>query len=667
MTDSSLTRRAVLTAALPGTASLLGRSSVAAENADDSAGPPHEEYAVDIQPGTPGVWVRLDIESNGADRLLYEPPEFVTVHTTRGFDRVEDGLWWTGAAHPQVVYTVSPRFSWGLDDRWGFVSTAEVTLPTKSTETTRSVTLANGGYEHPDPTGQSYVGPADSETREIAGAATTYVRPHQWHTPGAPSPETFFEIIATTADALSLEAPYPTIGYAAPSLDGARGYARRAAVADTAMTHFSFLGESRSTIAHEYVHTQQAYFEARGYSWLLEGLATFYEHLVGYRYGLKPLSPLDGTSRPEPLLDGQRTSVVYDKGAAMCFLLDQQLRELTDGESTLSDIFQALNESDPGQETISHERFKEIVAGASGVRLDGWLDERITEPFEIDLPADLAQHYPGPERPRPTVVESPSTVTPDGAEDLLLVGFEYGSHESALGSLELRIRSDDPTAVQIGGVTPTGDSHESATSSGTGRERRLTLSFSGPDSPSSLAAIAPISVSLTPGSIGAATITLTGSVTCVDGQTESLGTTVGGTRALIDTPPPAAPDAVPKTVPVGEPVELFVLDPDPGLRYAWRFDGTEIPQAVGPRIIRRFSLRGEQTVEVTAVDRTGDQTTSSSTITVTEDAPGLGAYVNDECLLRLHGFGSLSDRAGAGSSVSVDLVRRCYAGPLDGE
>jgi hypothetical protein len=675
MTDDSLTRRAALATTLTGTASLLAPGGVSAQGTGgseparsgrESAQKPHEEYVVDVQPTTPDVWVRLDIEPNGADQLLYDPPDFVTPRTNRGFDRLEDGLWWTGTTNPQVVYTVAPRFSWGLGDRWGFLSTAEVTLPTKTTEPTRSVTFAHGGHEHPDSAGQSYVGPADTETRDIAGAPTTYVRPDRWHAPGAPSPETFFRIVRTTADALALGTPYPTVGYAAPSLDGAEGYARRAAVAPTAKTHFAFLGESLSTIAHEYVHTQQAYFEARDYSWLLEGMATFYEHLVGYRHGLVPLSPLDGTSRPEPLLGGRRSAVVYDKGAAVCFLLDQRLRDLTDGETTLSDVFQALNAYDGDEETISHGAFKEIVAGASGVRLDGWLDDRIAAPAEIEVPSALTEQYPGPERARPTVEASPGTVTPGGDDDLLLVGFEDGPHRTPPDSVELQIRCENPSAVQIASVTPTGDAHDSVTDSGTGQEHNLTISFAGAGPPSSLGAVSPVSVSLEATGVGATTITLTGSVTDADGGTESLAPAVGGARALVETPPPPAPEVVPKTVPVGEPVDLFVLDPDPGLRYTWRFDGSEYPQAVGPRITRRFSLRGEQTVEVSAVDRTGDRTTSSSSITVTEDAPGLGASVDSECLLRRHGFGGQSDWPRAGESgLPIEVVRQCHAGSWD--
>lgn len=667
MTDPSLTRRTVLATTVTGTASALVPTGVSGQETDDSGQvrTTHEEYVVAVQPGVTGVWVRLDIDPNGADQLVYDPPEFVTVREIRGFDGVEDGLLWTGVAQPQIVYTVSPRFSWGLAERWGFLSTAEVTLPTKEAETTRSVTLAGGGYEHPDPTGQSYVGPAETATRSVAGAPTTYVRPNQWHTPNAPSPETFFGVVETTADALSLSDPYPTIGYAAPSLDGANGYAKRATTADTATTQFAFLGDSLSTIAHEYVHTQQSYFEARDYAWLLEGVATFYEHLVGYRHGLGGLSPLDGPSAADPLLGGRRTNVVYDKGAAMCFLLDQRLRTVSDGTKTLGDVFQALNDYDGNRETISHETFKDIVAEASGVRLDGWLDERIANPFEIALPADLAQQYPGPERPRPTIDGSPTTVTPGSSDDDLLVGFEVGQQRS-LDTIELQISVDDPGAVSLGAPRPTGDTHESVTTAGDSGERRVELSFSGASEPPSLAALAPIRASLEPTGVGAARITVTGSVTDVDGQRTSFNPAVGGTRALIDTPSPAEPRVVPKTVPVGDPVDLFVLDPDPSLRYTWRFDDSDYPQAVGPQVTRRFSLLGEQTVEVTAVDRTGDRTTSSSTITVSEDAPGLGAYVDDECLLRLHRFGGLSDWPAADDSgVPIEVVRQCYRGSWD--
>lgn len=662
MTDSPLSRRALLKTTVAGTASLLGGQGMAARDTESGEPPVHEEYLVDVHPGVP-VWVRLRVDPGGADQLLYEPPEFVTVHGAHGFDRIPDGHWWDGTARPQLVYTVSPRFSWGLGERGGFVSTAELTLPT-ATATTRSVTLANGGYIHPDPAGQSYVGPAQQETRSVAGTPVTYVRPNRWGAPTAPPAATFFDIVETTADTLSLSNPYPAIGYAAPTLDSADGFAKRATIADTAKPHFAFVGDSLRTIAHEYVHTQQAYFAAREYAWLLEGVATFYEHVVGYRHGLLALSPLDGASKERPLLGARRTSVVYDKGAAMCFLLDQRLRDVSEGETTLSDVVQALNARDSDQ-TISHETFTDIVADVSGVRLDSWLDERILDPFEIALPADLHHHYSGPARPRPRVETVPKTVRPGQSNNWLLVGFEVDTTDRPLDTVELRLTVEGPSVVQINSVGGVGtdDRPASVSRSGGPTDRGFTRTYAASDAPSSLTAMAPVRASLEPTGVGATTLSITGTVTRQDGTSVDLEPTVLGTRAVVETPPPPAPTVLPHTMPAGTPVDLFVLDPQPGVRYLWRFAGSEHTQAVGSRVRRRFSLLGEQSVEVTAIDRTGDQTTATSTIQVTEDdVPGRDELVDPECLIRQQRFGDIAGSWMDGGRVPIDLVRRCYDG-----
>lgn len=663
MTDPAWTRRELLATTLAGTASLLSSGSTTGqESRPNRDARPHEEYLLAVHPDAPGrVWVRLSVQPNGAQRLLYQPPDFVTVQEASGFDRIEDGLWWTGRSQPRLVYTVSPRFSWGIESHWGFASVAELTLPAAEATPTRSVRPATGGTIHPDPPGQSYLGASHSQTRTIAGAEVTYVRPTRWHNPVAPPPETVFDIVQTTADVLSIDDAFPVIGYASPSLAGADGLGRRATTADTARPHFAFAGHSLSSIAHEYVHTQQNYFEAREYQWVLEGVATFYEHLVGYRHGFASISPLDGPSQETPLLGARRTSVVYDKGAALCFLLDRRLQALTDGESDLSDVVRALDEYDGRRgPTIGHETFKDIVATASGVRLHDWLDERVTQPFVVELPDDLAEDYSGPARPRPTVDGYPRTLRPDRADNWLLVDFAVDIRNAPLDSVELRVTVDNPDAVRVTELSPTSD-RASVSRSGDGAGRALSRSFEGSDAPQSLGAVPPARVGLSPVGLGATSLTIAGTVTYQDGTAVPVQPAVGGTRAVVETPPPAEPVVVPRTVPADRPAALFVLDPDPSVQYLWRFDGSGHTQAVGPRIHRRFRSVGEQTVQVTAVDRTGDRTTGTATITVREDsAPGLAAHVDTRCLLRAQGHAVSDWPTNGGRQLPLELVRRCY-------
>jgi len=634
----------------------------------------HERYTVDVFPGPPEeVWVRLVVDpADGAGDLTFALPADSSVRTARGFDRLEGRLRWDGHESPAVVYTASPDFGWAAGDGWGFARAAEVLLDAPGVETTRSVTFPRGGHAHPEPPGQSYVGPCETVTRTVAGAPVTYVRPDRWHAPAAPPASLYFDVLGTAAGMLSLPDPFPSIGYAAPSLGGSDGVAKRGATADTATPTFGFDQHSPASIPHEYVHTQQDYFVARDYQWLLEGVATFYEHCVGYRHGLTALSPLAGPAPPEPLLGARRSGVVYEKGAAVCFLLDRKLRELRDESTGLGDVLDALNEYDrgaAGSPTIGHEEFKDLVAEAAGARLDGWLDSRIAEPFEVGLPDSLASAYQGPDAPRPAVRAHPGEVTASGAADWLVAGVDVATRKTPVDALELTVAAESPGVVRLGEVAVSADdaAHEIAGRERARRGRELAVRVEFPGSqPPSLDAVPAVGVSLDALGTGASALRLSGSVTYGDGVQESLATTVTGTRALVKTAPPAPPQVVPRRVPVGQQATLRVVDPDPDAVYLWEFGTDGGVGAAGPTVTRRFDLLGEHTVEVTAVDRAGNRTAGTTTLTVAEGAtPTVLDYADEECLLRERGH---RRRTGDWEAGEIDrwllghVARACYDG-----
>lgn len=668
MTGIEPDRRSFLASVLGGAAALSPASGWTGTATGESAPAEpvaHEAYAVDAVPGDPGeVWVQLSVEPGpGTESLTYDRPADGTVIAHRGFDPVSGGLRWDGSDHPAITYTASPTFGWAAGDRWGFARKAELVLERRNGTPTRSFTFPRGGYGHPDLPGQSYVGPCETTARSIGGASATYVRPGRWSGPAAPPAELYFDVLETTTGLLGLDEPFPTIGYAAPSLEGSHGIAKRGATARTARPHFAFDQRSPTSIAHEFVHTQQDYFVAREYRWLLEGVATFYEHRVGYRYGLTPLSPLDGRSVREPIEGSRRSGVVYDKGAAVCLLLDRELRELRDGAVDLGDVLATLNAHDHGaaqSPTIDHGTFTDLVAETASARLDGWLDERISEPREIRVPDDVEAFYPGPDAPRPRLQSVPAEVTPSGPEDRFGIDVAVATRDAAVDALDLTVTATAPDAVRLGevDVVASDSEYELGTVRRQRRSRTLSVSVEYPSgrAPGSLAEAPPVVISLDPVGTAATRLRVTGTVIYRDGSEESFATGRSGTRAVVGTEPPAEPTVVPGTVPVAEPVELAVVDPDPDAIYLWRFGTDGGVGAIGPQVTHRFGLLGETGVTVTAVDRAGNRTTGSTTLSVTDgDGPLFVGDVDEHCLLRAQGE---RRRADGSEPVSRWLLER---------
>ncbi|PSP60354.1 hypothetical protein BRC73_02615, partial [Halobacteriales archaeon QH_7_66_37] len=517
MTGIEPDRRSFLASVLGGAAALSparGWTGTATGESAPAEPVAHEAYAVDAVPGDPGeVWVQLSVEPGpGTESLTYDRPADGTVIAHRGFDPVSGGLRWDGSDHPAITYTASPTFGWAAGDRWGFARKAELVLERRNGTPTRSFTFPRGGYGHPDLPGQSYVGPCETTARSIGGVSATYVRPGRWSGPAAPPAALYFDVLETTTGLLGLDA----------------------------------------SIAHEFVHTQQDYFVAREYRWLLEGVATFYEHRVGYRYGLTPLSPLDGLSVREPIGGSRRSEVVYDKGAAVCLLLDRELRELRDGAVDLGDVLATLNAHDHAvaqSPTIDHGTFTDLVAETASARLDGWLDERISEPREIRVPDDVEAFYPGPDAPRPRLQSVPAEVTPSGPEDRFGIDVAVATRDAAVDALDLTVTATAPDAVRLGevDVVASDSEYELGTVRRQRRSRMLSVSVEYPSgrAPGSLAEAPPVVISLDPVGTAATRLRVTGTVTYRDGSKESLATGRSGTRAVVGTEPPAEPTVVP--------------------------------------------------------------------------------------------------------------------------
>jgi hypothetical protein len=132
---------------------------------------------------------------------------------------------------------------------------------------------------------------------------------------------------------------------------------------------------------HEYVHTRQDFRLDTDMAWFREASAEYYAARLTHEQGRiserEMVAHLDGEGVEAPLTDpdawaSDRTP--YTKGARVLALLDRHIRQSTDGERTLQDVFRKMNAHDG---PVTYADFKDIVAVTAGHSMDGWLDRYV--------------------------------------------------------------------------------------------------------------------------------------------------------------------------------------------------------------------------------------------------------------------------------------------------
>ena len=149
-------------------------------------------------------------------------------------------------------------------------------------------------------------------------------------------------------------------------------------------------GQVGSVWLHEYVHLRQGYDAEPEMVWFTEASAEYlsyrimaeqYEEVTDddVRSRLESLPEYPGARLSEPATwDGE--SVDYTRGPRLLYAVDAAIRDGSDDEHTLFDVFRALNELD---EPVTVEEFRRLVEQHSGEDA-AWVEEAITEPGPID-------------------------------------------------------------------------------------------------------------------------------------------------------------------------------------------------------------------------------------------------------------------------------------------
>jgi hypothetical protein len=148
---------------------------------------------------------------------------------------------------------------------------------------------------------------------------------------------------------------------------------------------------------HEYVHTRQDFRLDEDMVWFREASAEYYAARLTReqgRIGARAMhahldgDPVDATlTRPATWDSGREP---YTKGARVLALLDRNIRQSTDGERSLQDVFRRMNEHDG---PVTYAEFKTMVAAVAGHSMDGWLDRYVAGDHAI-----ASAYHPAPAR-----------------------------------------------------------------------------------------------------------------------------------------------------------------------------------------------------------------------------------------------------------------------------
>ena len=161
----------------------------------------------------------------------------------------------------------------------------------------------------------------------------------------------------------------------------------------------------------EYDYTREVYFPTL---WIAEGITSYYQDLALVRAGVctpkeyfQRLSKIIESVRKTPgrlvqsLRDSSHDTWIkfyrpdenaansrisyYTKGAAVAFLLDAKIRQLTDNEKSLDHLMRALYREHSGDRGYSSEEFRALASRVSGSDLKAWFQQHVDVPGALDF------------------------------------------------------------------------------------------------------------------------------------------------------------------------------------------------------------------------------------------------------------------------------------------
>lgn len=429
---------------------------------------------VPSQKGT--VEARLEYQiPDDVTRLEATVPDDGSITSLRGFTGLQDDtLEWDGTTeHPDIVFQFAANRSadhtgpiagpgdylyvdvgsWAIVPRpsvshgWGWVGDDAVGFD-------RTVTAANGVTSDV----LAYLGDFTQYTNSAHGQQFRLI---------VPEPATMAEDRSNLFDALSDASNQLRVGsrdesvfmIAAPTgqIDwGVRGLAT--GPSDLWVRDAETLDDPVNVWIHEYVHTRQSYADSPDFQWFREGSARYYGALFGlerqdisFEAFRETLSVGRNSQYSSSVLADPATwqdNADYFVGALVAAELDRQLRETTDREQSLEEIFRRMNAKNDVVEASTFQSYLED-AGGQTVRESG---ETYTETTTRPSMWSESEH-------NSAFDALPARITyrmADGADTIRVTG-EYRNRSLAEADIQTFVTGEtirfDAIAENFGGVS----------------------------------------------------------------------------------------------------------------------------------------------------------------------------------------------------------------------
>lgn len=147
------------------------------------------------------------------------------------------------------------------------------------------------------------------------------------------------------------------------------------------------IGDEGGVWIHEYVHAVQTFTVGEQMRWFVEGSAEYYAHLLRYQLTTRP-EPSMTRGRARKLIrtvQHARESVLtdpdtwegntqYHQGAAAVLVLDDRLREASNGTYTMVDVFRWMNTYEG---TVTYDAFRRRLVLWGNESVGRWLDTHV--------------------------------------------------------------------------------------------------------------------------------------------------------------------------------------------------------------------------------------------------------------------------------------------------
>ena len=365
--------------------------------------------------------------------LRYEPGVSVTSLVTygagsrtlvdaNGFEERQSGRWlWNGETErPSLTFEVSvnrsgPTFEglawvdagdWALArPRTAFAYRNDSTRWRYSWRDTGSVDRRTR-LENQGTVGSSmvYLGPHETTRANVTGGSLRVVEPAAANASNTDRAVRSIQRASTQLRVGARDSEVTVFVAPAPLRDGGLAVDGRSGRQDVWVSDRTPVAPPDNTWLHEYVHTRQSLGLGPGMRWFREASATYYAGLLSVRQGL------DGRDGYRAFLDALRDHesgrvtlsnrsdwhsdyTPYSKGTRTLATLDARIRNDTDGNRTLQDVFRQMNRKDG---TVTYDDFKRMVANVSGSNHDEWLDDHVAGTAAVSVPTD-PYVYTGPD------------------------------------------------------------------------------------------------------------------------------------------------------------------------------------------------------------------------------------------------------------------------------